>query len=225
MQQTWLNLLFAHYPIAPEQLRPLVPPQLTLDTYDQTCWVGIVPFAMAHVHPRGLFSVPWLSGFPELNVRTYVTVNGITGVYFFSLEAGNPLAVSLARNLFYLPYFNAQMRIQAVGDAFHYHSHRTHRGAPEADFSARYRPIAPVMEAQPGSLEHWLTERYCLYTLHEAQVYRGNIQHMRWALQLAEWELSTNSMAKAHHLPLADTQPLLHFARLQEVLVWPLQGL
>ncbi|HTK08270.1 MAG TPA: DUF2071 domain-containing protein [Ktedonobacteraceae bacterium] len=224
MQQEWRDLLFAHYPIAPAQLRPLLPTQLPLDTYDDTCWVGIVPFAMTNVHPRGFFSVPGLSQFPELNVRTYVTVHGIPGVYFFSLEAGNPIAVSLARSLFHLPYFNAAMHIQRVGDAFQYYSHRTHRGAPEADFIARYRPItSTIVLPEPGTLEHWFTERYCLYTTHRGQVYRGNIHHVRWPLQEAEWEVSRNTMAQAHRLPLADTAPLLHFARLQEVLVWPLQ--
>ncbi|HEY4388136.1 MAG TPA: DUF2071 domain-containing protein [Ktedonobacteraceae bacterium] len=224
MQQAWHDLLFAHYPIAPAQLRPLLPTQLPLDTYDDTCWVGIVPFSMTNVHPRGFFSVPWLSQFPELNVRTYVTVQGIPGVYFFSLEAGNPIAVSLARRFFHLPYFNAAMHIQQVGDAFQYYSHRTHRGAPEADFIARYRPTtSTVVLPEPGTLEHWFTERYCLYTVHRGQIYRGNIHHMRWPLQEAKWEVSRNTMAQAHRLPLADTTPLLHFARLQEVLVWPLQ--
>ncbi len=224
MQQEWHNLLFAHYPIAPALLRPLIPPQLTLDTYDATCWVGIVPFLMRNVYPRGLFAVPGLSQFPELNVRTYVTVNGIPGVYFFSLEAGNALAVSLARNLFYLPYFHAAMEIRPVTDGFLYRSRRIHRGAPNAAFSALYRPTATVALSEPGSLEYWFTERYCLYAVHRNQAYRGNIHHVRWPLQVAKWDLSYNTMAQSHHIPLSeDTQPLLHFARLQEVLVWPLQ--
>jgi uncharacterized protein len=225
MQQEWRDLLFAHYPIQLAQLQPLVPPQLTLDTYDGTCWVSIVPFMMTNVHPRGLFSLPYLSAFPELNVRTYVTVQGIPGVYFFSLEAGNPIAVSLARNLFYLPYFNARMRIEQVGDSFHYSSYRTHQRAPEAEFVAQYRPApsAILHEPEPGTLEHWLTERYCLYTVHSDQVYRGDIHHMPWRLQDAEWEPVQNTMAPGHHLALDETATLLQFARLQEVLVWPLQ--
>ena len=103
MTQIWHELLFAHWPISPERLRPLIPPVLALDTYEQQAWVGIVPFRMSYVRPRGVPPVPGLSAFPELNVRTYVTVNGIPGVYFFSLDAGNSIAVALARTLFHLP--------------------------------------------------------------------------------------------------------------------------
>src|SRR5690242_3353109 len=175
MTQIWHELLFAHWPISPEILRPLIPPVLALDTYEQQAWVGIVPFRMTYVRPRGVPPVPGLSAFPELNVRTYVTLNGIPGVYFFSLDAGNAIAVALARRLAHLPYFNAQMSSKRVGETVHYHSLRTHRAAPSAELLASYRPIAPVVYAQPGSLEHWLTERYCLYTLVGQWVYRCDI--------------------------------------------------
>jgi uncharacterized protein YqjF (DUF2071 family) len=224
MTQIWHELLFAHWPIAPDTLRPLIPSILTLDAFEQECWVGIVPFHMSYVRPRDFPPVKGVSAFPELNVRTYVTVNGIPGVYFFSLDAGNPIAVFIARTVFHLPYFNAVMSSQRKGDTIHYKSHRVHRGAPPADYEARYRPITPVAYARPGSLEHWLTERYYLYTVvGRDRVYSGDIHHRQWPLQIAELETVKDTMASSHGIQLADTKPLLHYADRQEVLIWPLR--
>jgi uncharacterized protein YqjF (DUF2071 family) len=227
MTQIWHELLFAHWPIEPDEIRPLLPPILTLDTYERQAWVGVVPFRMSYVRPRGFPPVPQLSQFPELNVRTYVTVNGIPSVYFFSLDAGNPVAVFLARKVFHLPYFNAMMRCQRISSADEtilYRSYRTHPGASPAEFAALYHPIAPVDYAQPGSLAYWFTERYCLYTVaNQNQVYRGDIHHERWALQLAELDLASNTMALSHGIRLPDVPPLLHYAQRQEVLIWPIR--
>lgn len=226
MTQIWHDLLFAHWPIAPDTLRPLIPAMLELDTFEQEAWVGIVPFHMSNVHPRGLPSVYGLSQFPELNVRTYVKRKGeIPGVYFFSLDAGNPIAVAIARSVFHLPYFNATMNSKRIGDTIHYNSHRTHRGAPPADYTATYRPIAPVRYAQPGTLEHWLTERYSLYTTLKNTVYRGEIHHSRWPLQVAELETTRDTMALSHGIHIPDTNPLLHYSEKQEVLIWSLHRL
>ena len=224
MTQAWNELLFAHWPLKPERLRSLIPSVLTLDTFEGEAWIGVVPFHMTQVHPRSVPSFPWLSQFPELNVRTYVSFQGVPGVYFFSLDAANPVAVALARKVFHLPYFNATMRSQRMIDTIDYHSYRTHRGAPSAEFRALYRPIAPVFYAQPGSLEHWFTERYYLYTVAGKNVvYRGDIHHGRWPLQQAELEVMSNTMASSHGIQLPDTAPLLHYASLQEVLIWPLR--
>src|SRR5579863_4679716 len=149
MTQIWHELLFAHWPIEPNVLRPLIPSALPLDTFDGQCWVGIVPFHMSNVHPRGLPSVYGLSQFPELNVRTYVMLHDRPGVYFFSLDAANPVAVAIARALFHLPYFTARMSSRRIDDTIYYRSHRIHRNAPSADYHASYRPIAPVAYARP----------------------------------------------------------------------------
>lgn len=225
MKQVWHELLFAHWPIAPELLRPLIPALLPLDTYEGEAWVGIVPFRMSHVSPRGLPPMRGLSAFPELNVRTYVTVDGIPGVYFFSLDAANPIAVALARSLFHLPYYNARMHCQCIDETVRYTSVRTHRGAPVAELVATYRPIEPVTYAERSSLPFWLTERYALYTVAGARLYRGAIHHAQWPLQRAEWEVTRDTMARSHAIPLPDTAPLLHYAHRQEVLIWPLQRL
>ncbi len=224
MTQIWHELLFAHWPISPELLHPLIPPVLTLDTYEHQAWVGIVPFRMSYVRPRGVPPVPGLSAFPELNVRTYVTVSGIPGVYFFSLDAGNSIAVTLARTFFHLPYFKAMMKCRRVDDTIHYDSHRTHHSAPSADLVATYRPIGPVIYSDPGTLVHWFTERYCLYTVANKRVYRGDIHHLPWPLQAAELDIARNTMARSHNIQLPDTSPLLQYADRQEVLIWPLQA-
>lgn len=224
MTQIWHELLFAHWPVAPDVLRPLVPDVLPLDTFDGQCWVGIVPFHMSNVHPRGSPSVYGLSQFPELNVRTYVSLHDRPGVYFFSLDAANAIAVFLAQKLFFLPYFTAHMSSQRVQDTIYYRSRRIHSNAPHANLIASYRPIAPVVYATPGTIEHWLTERYYLYTVvGRNHVYRGDIHHRLWPLQIAELEIMENTMALSHGIHLPNIPPLLHYSGLQEVLVWPLR--
>ncbi len=222
MSQLWLELLFAHWPMKPDALRSLIPPAFHIDTFEREAWVGVVPFHMQNVHPRGLPSVPGLSRFPELNVRTYVTINGKPGVYFFSLDAGNPIAVAIARSVFHLPYFNAKMSSERKGDSIHYTSHRTHHHAPSADYTARYRAIAPVEYTQQKTLAHWLTERYSLYTTFRNHLYRGEIHHQQWPLQSAELEVEQDTMALSHGIHLPDSPPLLHYSQRQEVLIWPL---
>jgi uncharacterized protein YqjF (DUF2071 family) len=229
MRQTWYNLLFAHWPIPAEVMAALIPPQMQLDTYDGLAWVGVVPFGMTNVAPRGVPNVPGLSTFPELNVRTYVkrpappdadaTVTK-PGVYFFSLDAGNPLAVLGARIGFNLPYFNAKMGFTEDNDRIRYHSHRTHSGAKAADFEAEYGPVGEVYTSQPGALDHWLTERYCLYTTSGKRLYRADIHHLQWPLQPAAAEITTNTMAAAAGIQLPSQPPLLHFAKRIDMVNW-----
>jgi len=160
----------------------------------------------------------------ELNVRTYVTLHSTPGVYFFSLDASNPIAVAVARAFFHLPYFNAVMSTERLGDTIHYYSCRTHQGAPPAEFKALFRPIAPIAFAPHGSLEQWLTERYCLYTVMPGKgVYRGDIHHAPWPLQLAELEMKKDTMAISHDIHLHEIPPHLHYSHRQEVLIWPLK--
>jgi uncharacterized protein YqjF (DUF2071 family) len=223
--QRWLDLLFAHWPIPADEIVPLIPPGLTLETYAGTAWLGIVPFRMSHLRPRGLPAVPWLSYFPELNVRTYVRVDDRPGVFFFSLDAGNPIAVALARTFFHLPYFRAQMEVRYGNrETVHYTSHRTHRHAPAASLVGSYRPLGPIYRAAAGSFEYWLTERYALYSVdRQGRIYRGEIHHQPWPLQPAEAEFTTNSIAAASGLTLPDQPPLLHFVRRLDVVAWAIQ--
>jgi hypothetical protein len=228
MAQQWHTLLFAHWPLPTEIMRRFVPPQLELDLFAGSAWLGVVPFQMAGVRLRATPPLPWLSTFPELNVRTYVRsrdpAHPRPGVYFFSLEAANPLAVRVARAFFRLPYFDAQMYCRSEGETVAYRSQRTHRGAPPARFAARYRPAGPIYSAEPGTLDYWLTERYSLYTLdRKGNVLIGEIHHTPWPLQPAEAEIELNEMAQASGIELPDVAPLLHFARRLDVVVWPLR--
>jgi uncharacterized protein YqjF (DUF2071 family) len=220
MTQTWHDLLFAHWPLPTVAMRPLIPEQLELDTFDGHSWVGVVPFRMSGVRARATPAIPGLSRFPELNVRTYVTHGGKPGVYFFSLDAANLPAVWAARRFFHLPYFHAAMTSQEVEGTIHYDSRRCDAAA---DFHGQYRPTTDVRLRQKGAIEHWLTERYCLYTTHRGRVYRGDIHHQPWPLQDAEAEIKTNTIAAASGIFLPATAPLLHFAKRLKVLIWPLR--
>jgi len=219
MKQTWHDLLFAHWPVPHATLRPLVPSQLELDEFAGQCWAGVVPFRMSGIRRRGMPALPGLSRFPELNVRTYVTHGGKPGVYFFSLDAANRPAVWAARRFYHLPYFHAEMKCEDSGRKILYSSRRL---KSTAEFRGTYRPLAEVRLCEKGSLEHWLTERYCLYTTHRDELYRGEIHHQPWPLQDAEAELETNTVAAAAGISLPGAAPSLLFARRLEVLIWPL---
>jgi uncharacterized protein len=221
MTQTWHDLLFAHWPLPPQVLRSLVPAQLPLDAYEGQCWLAVTPFHMSDVCLRGLPAIPGFSSLPELNVRTYVKVDNKPGVYFFSLDAGTLSAVFAARSFYRLPYYYARMKVDVRPDEVRYHSLR--RVPANAEFRGHYRPAAPVQLRPRGSLEHWLTERYCLYTTTGRSTFRAEIHHVPWPLQDAEAEIEVNTMAGAAGINLPDVPPLLHFSRKLDVLVWPLR--
>jgi len=219
MTQTWLNLLFAHWPVDRTMLRALVPAALELDLFDDVAWVGVVPFYMTNVSPRGVPAMPWVSEFPELNVRTYVRAGRKPGVYFFSLDASRALAVRAARLLLNLPYQHATMSVESRDGAVSYESRRNDG---RAEFRARYRAIAPSSFPVAGSLEYFLTERYCLYHLtRSGRPYRLEIHHPPWPLQTAEADIERNTMASASGLTLPSEAPLLHFASRQDMVAWP----
>ena len=222
MAQRWNTLLFAHWQVSADALRPLVPQPLTLDLHAGAAWVSVTPFYLSHLRPVGIPALPWVSEFPELNVRTYVTVDDKPGVYFFSLDAGNQLAVIAARATYHLPYYQASMSMREGRDGMiQYHSRRTHAGAPPAAFDGQYRPAGKISESQPGSLDYWLTERYCLYSLDSAHhLYRSEIHHRPWALQPAEAEIRRNTMAEASGIALGPTPQRLSFAYQLDVVVW-----
>jgi hypothetical protein len=224
MTQTWLDLLFAHWPIAPGLLAAKVPSALPLDLFDGQAWLGIVPFHMRNVAPRGMPALPWLSAFRELNVRTYVRLDDKPGVYFFSLDASNALAVLGARMVFGLPYFSASMQVEVEGDVVRYLSRRRSRTNAAAEFVGTYQPVGPSALPEPGSLEYFLTERYCLYTVDaRSRAYRLDIHHPPWPLQAAEAQITNNTMAGAAGIELPDAPPLLHFSKRQDMVGWPMR--
>lgn len=224
MTQSWHDLLFAHWPVAVDALREKIPPGLELDLYENRAWLGIIPFHMTNVAPRGMPALPGVSAFPEMNVRTYVRVGDRPGIFFFSLDAGSALAVTVARSMFHLPYFLATMKVDSEGIDVHYRSQRTSDG--RAALVARYRPTGLVHDAQPGSLEYFLTERYCLYTVDSSfRLCRLEIHHPPWPLQEAEAHIEVNTMADAAGIRLPSMTPLLHFAKRQDAVAWPLERL
>lgn len=220
----WHDLLFLHWPLDPAALRPFLPPALELQTFDGAAWLGVVPFRMSSVRPRATPPLPWLSAFPELNLRTYVSFGGKPGVWFFSLDAANPLAVEAARLGYHLPYQHARMRCERHGEAVAYASERRPGAAPAA-FVARYYPTGPAYHAGAGSLESWLTERYCLYAAdRRGRLWRGEIDHRPWPLQPATVDIAANSMAAPLGLAF-NGAPLLHFSRRLDVVAWSLDRL
>ncbi|TJY41147.1 DUF2071 domain-containing protein [Cohnella pontilimi] len=222
-KQIWHDLLFAHWPVRADQLMPLLPRGLDLDLWEGEPWISISPFYITGLRLRGLPPLPFTSRFPELNVRTYVTCNGRPGIFFFSLDAGNRIAVEAARVLFRLPYFRANMTVRRTEENVRYFSSRKDSRGQAAMFSATYKAADPhPFHALPDTLLHWLTERYCLYTTDaHGRILEGDIHHLPWQLQKAELRTERNTMTEALGIRLPDVDPLLTFTKRLEVLFWP----
>jgi uncharacterized protein YqjF (DUF2071 family) len=224
LAQQWRNLLFAHWPVRVAQLRPWIPEPLQIDTFDGEAWLAVVPFGMTGIRLRGTPALPRVSKTLELNLRTYVTIGERPGVFFFSLDAASRLAVRIARRFFHLPYFDAEMSCELSSGTFDYRSRRTDSTRVPAEFHGRYRPTGDVFASQPGTLEHFLTERYCFYAPGPAGViYRGNVRHQPWPLQPAEAELPVNALTLPWGIDLPDTKPLLHFSKHLDVEAYSLE--
>jgi len=220
MAQTWSDLLFAHWPVPAAALRPLVPEPLPVDTFDGTAWLGVTPFEVSGLRLRGTLPPPRLSRFPELNVRTYTSFEGKPGIWFFSLDAGSAAAVAGARATYRLPYHRARMSIEREDDGVRYRSVRTSPDGPPAALAIEYAATGEARPPAAGTLEHWLTERYCLYAFDRGRLFRAEIHHPPWPLQPARAAIELNTMAPpAVELPA--TEPLLHFAARQDVVIWP----
>ena len=216
--QTWKHLLFAHWRVPEAALREHLPKELALDSFDGSCWLGITPFRVDGLRLRATFPVPRLSSFLELNVRTYVTYADKPGIWFFSLDAESRLAVEAARLTYALPYHHASMRAHRLGEAVDYSSRRRGDGHR---FDGRYRPTGAAVPAEQGTLEHFLTERYCLYTRRDGELVRAEIHHPPWPLQPAEAEIRENTMPPPG--VELEGEPLLHFSERQDVVIWPLE--
>jgi uncharacterized protein len=216
MAQTWRDLLFAHWKLPAAALARVVPKPFDLDLWNGDAYIGVIPFRMARVYLRGTFPLPWLSATPEINVRTYVTHRSRPGVYFLSLHASHPVAVKIAHGFFHLPYFQAAMSVRNQGEAIHYASRRD-----GAEFRACYRPAGEAARAQPGTLDYWLTERYCYYSLDKAgRVVHGEVDHRPWSLQPAEASIDANTMTAPFGIDLPGGPALLHFSESIDVRMW-----
>lgn len=224
MTQTWNDVLFLHWPVNAAMLQALLPAGLEVDLYLGQAYVAVTPFHMTNVSPRGLPAVPRLSNMPETNVRTYVIAKGIPGVYFFSLDAANAFVVGAARTMFHLPYYTADMHTEERDGWIHYRTRRISPDSRPAELRGRYRTVGIAEQSKPGSLEYFLTERYCLYSYDDSfYMYRAHIHHGPWKLTLADVELDVNTMADAAGIRLPGVTQLAHYARRQDTVVWPLQ--
>lgn len=220
LAQTWEDLLFVHWPVDPEQVRPLLPRGLELDLQDGSAWLGVTPFRLSALRLRGTLPVPYASSFLELNVRTYVTDGDKPGIWFFSLDATSRTAVELARRTYRLPYH--QMRATLEERGLHHRWRSSRLGAPRPYvLEASYRPLGAPAPAEPGSVEHFLAERYCLYAEHRGELLRADIHHPPWPLQSAELDLDLTTMTP-DGIDLPVTAPLAHAVARQDVVIWPL---
>lgn len=216
---SWEDLLFAHWRVDLAALREHVPHELEVELHDGSAWLGIAPFRLTGLRLRGTLPVAGVSSFLELNVRTYVrAADAKPGIWFFSLDASSRLAVEAARRTYLLPYFHARMAVAREGGWIEYDCVRI--GEPGRSFAGRYRPDGPAREPQPGSLEHFLAERYCLYAAgRRGGLHRAEIHHEPWQLQPAVAEIELASIAP---LELRG-DPLCHYAARQDALVWSLE--
>ena len=226
LRQDWSELLFLHWPVPAELIQAHLPPRLRADIHDGTAWIAVVPFQMSKVRTRISPPVPGTSTFLELNVRTYVHLDGVPGVWFFSLDATSPLAVWVARTFFNLPYLRATMRLeQPSAELRQFTATRTHGGAPAATLRATWKLGAPLPPAEPGTLAFFLTERYCLYASNKAQtkLYRGRVAHAPWPLRTAQVLHYESNLLEGHGLPTPAGPPVVHAGGPVSVELWPMQ--
>ena len=224
MYQSWGDLLFMHWRVPADSLRRLIPERLEVDTFEGEAWVGVTPFTLWGVRPVLLPALPFVSEFHEVNVRTYVHLDGVPGVWFFSLDANSTVAVTGARALFQLPYFYADITREHDGETTVFMSSRQGDAAPHASFGATWRAGDPLPEAEPGTLDFFLVERYCLYTADAAgALYRARIHHRPWPLRRARVETYRSTMVEAAGLGSPAGAPVLHHGGPVDVEVWPLE--
>ena len=219
----WRNLVFAHWPVEAAQLRPLIPEALEVDTFDGRAWIGIVPF---HLTIRYRW-MPWSLSFPEVNVRTYVKCRERSGVWFLSLDAHSRLSVAVARRQYSLPYHlsRIRMRLKVSGDNARISlSSRRRSDEATAELKMEFGPIGEAFIPRPGTLEHWLTERYSLFAARpDGRLAYGEIDHRPWKLQRAEADLTVNTMLEPLGIIAPPQPPLLHFSRSIDAVAWKLR--
>jgi len=230
LHQNWHHLLFLHWEIPYAELQALVPAGLTVDTFEGKAYIGLIPFTLTGVRAIGTPPLPWISSFHEVNVRTYVHHKGENpGVWFFSLDASSSIAVAAARAAYKLSYFNAEIELEASKEALPVIDFRSHRNDPRGPSPAhahvRYQPIeGPATPAAPGTLEHFLAERYILYSLDETRrLHRARVHHQPYPLQRAEVLALDETLVWVAGVRRHDSVGLRHYAREVNVKVYPLE--
>lgn len=221
MGQTWERLLFAHWRVDGARLRRFVPPQIPIDTFDGSAWLAVTPFVVGGMRPRFLPPIPGTTRFPEINVRTYATIEDRPGIYFFSLDVPNVVAIAVARRAYRLPYFRSRIDVDVDGVRVGYRSRRVDPAGIQVGCDLEFEPKGSAALAIAGSFEHWATERYCLYTLDDSwRVLRGEIHHPPWRLQPARATVGSNTMGLQLGIDLQEPA-VVHYAECQDVVFWP----
>ena len=223
MYQSWGNLLFMHWEVSAAALRRHVPRRLEIDTFEGRAYVGLTPFKLWGVRPIFTPPLPLVSEFLEINVRTYVHLDGVPGVWFFSLDANSTVAVQGARTLFRLPYFHARIEMEEQGATTRYNVSRDDTSGAPAEFEATWETGAERGAAEPGTLDFFLVERYCLYTADGDKLFRVRINHRPWPLREARVRSHRSSMMEAAGLSKSGGEPLIHHGGPVDVEVWPLE--
>lgn len=220
MRQSWRDLLFVHWPVDINTLRPLIPERLQIDAFDGLAWISIIPFRMEGIYPRWIPQIPLSSKFLEINLRTYVLYKGKPGVYFISIDANQLFALTMAHKWYHLPYFYAQMSTKREGFHLIYYSNRKGSRCTPAEFGVEFTPASAIFQPRKGTLEYWLTERYCLYAVDGGNtLYYADISHLPWQLQKADGEIQSNTLTSAYNIRLCGNPPLIHFAGKMEAFI------
>jgi len=221
MRQSWRNSLFIHWPIPAEVLRPHIPSVLEIDTYNGSAWLGVVVFVMGGIYPRGLSSISLTPPFPEINVRTYVHYNGKPGIFFMSLDVGDWASCTIAKRWYRLPYKKADISSRKEGQTFYCQSVRKGTKNPLTSFQVKYTPLSEVYFPKDGTLDDWLTERYCLYSTNNGiNIYCSEIHHRPWPLQKVEAEISRNTLLMPFKIDGTEVQPIYHFSKGVDTFFW-----
>jgi len=210
LSMRWEDLLFAHWGVEPGTVDDALPDGFDVDTHGGSAYLGVVPFVMRSIRPRGMPRCLGLD-FAELNLRTYVRVDGDPGVYFFSLDADDALGVAGARLAYDLPYYRAETDVEMGNAEVRFRSSRTHNGAPPAEFDATYRPEGDVFVADEGSLAEFLTERYAFFVPSGSGVVRGEVSHRPWRLRDATVEVRENTLFEANGFGAPEGDPHLMY--------------
>ncbi|MEW9677729.1 DUF2071 domain-containing protein [Lentibacillus sp. L22] len=216
MTQTWENVLFLHWPVAKKELQDHIPSGLDLDTYDGNAWISIIPFRVRRMRLRNTPRVPYFHTFLELNVRTYVKYRGISGVYFFSLDASKAHAVFGAR-MVTLPYFYAKMNMKKRHHTFFYESHRI---GSDAVFKGSYQPTGEAFYPQKDSLNYWLAERYFLWTQKHRKLYQAGIHHLPWKMKQAQVNVEKPMLPSFLSSDVQKRAPLATYSPTKTALFW-----
>jgi uncharacterized protein YqjF (DUF2071 family) len=219
MTQEWHDVLFLHWPVSPELVRKHIPSELELDLYNNMAWIGVIFFKVKGNRLRFIPPVPGLNSYLELNVRTYVTYKGRTGVHFFSLDANNPLIVKLTKLGNFLPYRHAKIILKRNKKTFILHSRRKHKNTFPDALVTTFEPISTPIER--NQFEKWLTERYHLWTKTKGHLFRVDITHSPWVLQNVTGTIHENSMATLLKCDFQKNNPIAHYSKMKKARIFP----